>query len=147
MKIKVKENFRYDGKEYESGETVDLPEAVAKSILEKGYGTKEREKAPEIKLEESAPSEEPAESGEKRSPEWKRKLWISEDRNLTVSVWPRGGKFDSPSVTLEESRRNDSGNWETNRTYLPTGSTLVALSENLKSAWSKLQEMKSEENK
>jgi len=142
----VKENFRYDGREYKSGETVDLPEAVAKSILEKGYGTKEREKALEIKPRRALPAENPP-NLEKKSPEWKRKLWISEDRNLTVSVWPRGGKFDSPSVTLEESRRDDSGNWETNRTYLPTGSTLVAPSENLKSAWSKLQEMKSEENK
>lgn len=142
MKIKVTGNFLYEGEEYEKGEIVDLPESIARSVIDKGYG----EKAEEA-IEEKTPPEEIKKAGEGKKPEWKRKVWISEDRNLSISIWPRGGKFDSPSLTLEENRRDDSGNWDSNRIYLPTGSTLVALSEHLKSAWNELQKMKSEENK
>lgn len=142
----MSETFRYEGKEHEEGSVVDLPDSVARSVIEKGYGTKVEEKAPEIVPTEKAPAEEIGEVEEKRGPEWKRKLWISEDRNLTISVWPPGGKFDSPSVTLEESRRDDSGNWETSRTYLPTGSALVALAEHIKSAWERVQKIKSGES-
>ncbi|KXB06115.1 hypothetical protein AKJ53_01270 [candidate division MSBL1 archaeon SCGC-AAA382F02] len=136
MKIKVTENFSYDGEKYEEGDTVDLPEPVADSVIEKGFGEKVKEETPvpEIKGEEK-----------KRGPRWKKKVWVSEDRNFGITVWPPGGKFDSPSVTLEENQRDDSGNWETNRTYLPTGSNLLALSEHLKSAWEEIQKVKSEE--
>lgn len=135
MKIKVTETFRYEGEEYEEGNIIDLPESVANSVIEKGYGT-------EI---EEAPTIEAVEAEKKRGPEWKKKVWISEDRNLGITVWPPGGKFDSPSVTLEENQRDDSGNWKTNRIYLPTGSNLLALSEHVKSAWEKIREIRSEE--
>lgn len=144
MKIKVTESFRYEGEEYEEGSTVDLPETVAKSVLEKGYGTK-LEESPEIGPVEEPSKEEIEKPREKKGPEWKRKLWISEDRNLSISIWPPGGRFDSPSITLEENRRDDSGNWETNKIYLPTGSSLLALSENIKSAWNEVQRIKTEE--
>lgn len=140
MRIQVTETFRYEGKEYEKGDTVDLPQSVAESVLKKGYGKKLGEEPPTLEVEKEKEENIPKNQG----PEWKRKIWISEDRNLSVSVWPPGEKFDSPSITLEESRRDDSGNWSTNRLYLPTGSTLLALSENLKSAWNKIQKIRAE---
>lgn len=145
MKVNVIETFLYEGKEYEKGSVVDLPESVARSVIGKGYGKRIEEEPPKIERPEEIAGEKAGEAEEKRGPEWKRKLWISEDRNLAISVWPPGGRFDSPSVTLEESRKDDSGNWETNRIYLPTGSTLVALSEHIRSAWNKVQKIKSEE--
>lgn len=143
MKIKVVENFRYEGEEYEKNDTVELPDSVAKSVIEKGYG-KELEESPEIGPVEEPSEEKIGETEEKKGPRWKRKVWISEDRNLSISVWPPGGKFDSPSITLEENRRDDSGNWQTNRTYLPTGSSLLAISEYLRFAWRETQKIKTE---
>ncbi len=144
MKIKVTETFQYEGQEYEKGNKVDLPETVAQRIIQKGYGEKieEENKIPEIEKVEETPSKS---TPNNKGPKWKRKIWISEDRNLTVSIWPESERFDSPSVTLEESRRDDSGEWQTNRLYLPTGSNLLALSENLKSAWQKIQKIRSGE--
>lgn len=145
MKIKVTETFRYEGEEYEKGNKVNLPDAVAQSIIQKGYGEEieDENEIPDIeKVEEKTPTKTEQKN---KGPKWKRKIWISEDRNLTVTLWPSGEKFDSPSVTLEESRRDDSGDWETNRLYLPTGSSLLALSENLKVAWQKIQDIKSGE--
>ncbi len=140
MKIKVTETFELNEEEYEKGETIDLPDKVAKKVIAKGVGKKVKNEEPKIeKIEET--EKEGSKSG---GPEWKRKIWISEDRNLSITVWPSGDKFDSPSINLEESRRDDSGNWETNKLYLPTGSSLLALSENLKSAWNQVQKMKSE---
>lgn len=136
MKIKVSETFQYKGRKYESGDIIELPDSVAKSVMEKGYGEK---------IEEGTPTIEGKTTQGKEGPEWKRKIWISEDRNLGITVWPPGEKYDSPSITLEENRRDDSGNWKSNRLYLPTGSSLLALSEHLKSAWDKVQEIKSEE--
>lgn len=147
IKIKVTETFRYEGEEYEKGNVVEIPEAVAESVIEKGYGTKIEEESPEISAPEKELSEKTTPAKGKRRPRWKRKIWISEDRNLTISIWPSGGKFDSPSVTLEESRRDDSGNWKSNRIYLPTGNSLVALSEHMKSAWNEVQKIKSNEKK
>ncbi len=143
MKIFVKESFKRGDKQYEKGQTVDLPEKVAKKVIEKGYGEKAEQDEEDEKIEKIENSEPSRPKGE--GPAWKRKLWISEDRNLTITIWPAGEKFDSPSVTLEESRREDSGDWTSNRTYLPTGSSLLALSENLKSAWEKIQEIRAEE--
>lgn len=145
IKIKVTETFRYEGEEYEKGNVVDIPEAVAESVIEKGYGTKLGEESPEISVPKEESSKKTTGAPEKRGPRWKRKIWISEDRNLTISIWPSGGKFDSPSVTLEESRRDDSGSWESNRIYLPTGNSLIALSEHMKSAWNEVQKIKSDE--
>lgn len=136
MKVKVVEKFRYDGKEYEVGNTVDLPESVARSVMEKGYGEKAEEETPVIEI---------GEVEEKKGPEWKRKVWISEDRNISITVWPPGGKFNSPSVTLEENQRDDSGNWESKRLYLPTGSNLLALSEHMKAAWDKVHRIREKE--
>ncbi|KXB06621.1 hypothetical protein AKJ52_01910 [candidate division MSBL1 archaeon SCGC-AAA382C18] len=139
MKIRVTKTFQYEGKEYEEGQKVDLPDSVGRSVLEKGFGKKIEEETPTIES-----IEEPEEE-RKKPPEWKRKIWISEDRNLSVSIWPPGGKFNSPSVTLEENRRDDSGNWESDRIYLPTGSALLALSAHLQSAWEEIQEIKTGE--
>lgn len=135
LKVRVTEKFRYDGEEYKEGMVVDLPSQVAESVIDKGYGSS---------IDEDIPTVEGI-SEEGTAPEWKRRVWISEDRNLTISIWPRGGKFDSPSITLEESRRDESGEWETNRIYLPTGSSVLALSEHIKSAWEEIQRMKTEE--
>lgn len=137
MKIEVTEKFRYEGEEYEDGDVIDLPESIARSVIERGYGKKIEKETPKIDF---------GEIEEKKGPEWKKKVWISEDRNLTVSVWPPGGKFNTPSVTLEENQRDESGNWRTKRFYLPTGSSLLALSEHLKFAWEKVQTLKSGEN-
>jgi len=141
MKIKVTETFELNEDEYKKGETIDLPDKVAKKVIEKGFGKKVEE---EPKIEKIGEKEEKSKT---EGPTWKRKIWISEDRNLSITVWPSGEKFDSPSINLEESRRDDSGNWETNKLYLPTGSSLLALSENLKSAWNQVQEMKAENKK
>ncbi len=146
MKIKVTETFRYEGEEYEKGNTVNLPDSVAQSVIKKGYGEK-AEGETKIGEIEKVEEETHKKTQKKKGPRWKRKIWISEDRNLTVTIWPSGEKFDSPSVTLEESRRDESGEWETNRLYLPTGSTLLALSENLKSAWQEIQKIRSGEKK
>lgn len=135
MKVRVIDRFRYEGEVYEEGAVVDLPDSVVESVIEKGYGRAVEGETPTIE----------GDSKEKTGPEWKRKVWISEDRNLTISVWPRGGKFDSPSITLEESRRDESGEWDTNRIYLPTGSSLLALSEHMRSSWEEIQKMKSEQ--
>lgn len=135
MRIKVTETFQYEGRKCESGNIVELPESVAKSVLKKGYGEKI----------EDTPTIEAEEVEGKKGPEWKRKIWVSEDRNLGITVWPSGEKFDSPSITLEENRRDESGNWKTNRLYLPTGSSLLALSEHIKSAWNRVQKIKSKE--
>lgn len=143
IKIKVLKNFRYEGKEYGEGDVIELPDSVAKSVMNKGYGEKAGEEAPEVS-QEDASEEEIEEFESKKGPEWKRKIWISEDRNIAISIWPKGGKFDSPSVTMEESRRDDSGNWQSNRIYLPTGNSLIALSEHIKSAWNEMQKIKSE---
>lgn len=137
MKVKVLESFRYEGKKYEEGSIVDLPESVGRRVIEKGYGAETEKEPPTLDLEEEGQG--------RKGPRWKRKIWISEDRNLGISVWPPGGKFDSPSVTLEESRRDDSGDWQTNRLYLPTGSSLLALSEHMKSAWNEVQKIKTKE--
>lgn len=110
MKIEVTEKFRYEGEEYEDGDVIDLPESIARSVIERGYGKKIEKETPKIDF---------GEIEEKKGPEWKKKVWISEDRNLTVSVWPPGGKFNTPSVTLEENQRDESGNWRTKRFYLP----------------------------
>lgn len=139
MKIKVTETFELNEEEYEKGETIDFPDKVAKKVIAKGVGKKMKDEE-EPKIEKIGEKEESKSGG----PEWKRKIWISEDRNLSITVWPSGDKFDSPSINLEESRRDDSGNWETNKLYLPTGSSLLALSENLKSAWNQIQKMKAE---
>lgn len=42
MKVKITEEFRYEGEEYEQGREVDLPEQVARSVIEKGYGKRVR---------------------------------------------------------------------------------------------------------
>ncbi len=139
MKIRVIKNFQYEGEDYEEGQEVDLPDSVARSVLEKGFGTKVEE------IESIESVKEPGEREEKKPPEWKRKIWISEDRNLSISVWPPGGKFNSPSVTLEENRKDDSGNWKTDRMYLPTGSALLALAAHLESAWEEIQEIRTRE--
>lgn len=135
MRIEVIESFQYKGKKHGKGEVLDLPESVAESVVEKGYGKRVEEETPKI---------EAVEDKKKRGPKWKRKIWISEDRNFSISVWPAGDKFDSPNITLEENRKDDSGNWKSNRLYLPTGSSLLALSENMKSAWNEVQKIKSE---
>ena len=139
MKIVVNKKFQFEGEEYEEGETVDLPNSVARSVIEKGFGEKAEEEIPEIETIGETEKKE-----EKRGPKWKRKIWISEDRNLSISVWPPGGKFNSPSVTLEENRRDDSGNWGSDRVYLPTGSSLLALAAHLQSAWEEVQKARSE---
>ncbi len=138
MRIEVTKKFQFEGEEYEEGETVDLPNPVARSVIEKGFGER-KEDVPKI---ESV--EESEEMEEKRGPKWKRKIWISEDRNISISVWPPGGKFNSPSVTLEENRRDESGDWNTDRVYLPTGSSLLALSVHLESAWDEVQKIRAE---
>ncbi len=138
MEIKVTETFQYEGEEYEKGKVVSLPEKVAERVVEKGYGEP---------IEKETPTLDVGEEKRKRGPRWKRKIWISEDRNLSVSIWPPGGRFDSPSLTLEENRKDDSGDWESNRLYLPTGSSLLALSEHLKTAWNEVQKIRAEEKK
>lgn len=40
MRVKVTESFKYEGEEYEKGETPDLPESVAKSVINKEYAEK-----------------------------------------------------------------------------------------------------------
>lgn len=38
MKVKVTDEFKYKGENLKPGDTADLPDDVAKSVLEKGYG-------------------------------------------------------------------------------------------------------------
>jgi hypothetical protein len=64
-KLKVKETFRYEGEEYEEGNVIDLPESVANSVEEKGYGDIMDGESPEIEVEE----EEEVETDDEGFPE------------------------------------------------------------------------------
>jgi hypothetical protein len=65
-------------------------------------------------------------------------------------VWPPGGQYNTRSVTLQESRRDESGKWtntkilvngrEFESLFLPTGAQLLALSKYLEQVWEYLEQ-------
>ena len=61
-----------------------------------------------------------------------KKIPVSQQRNLRVVVWP-GQENRNPSITLEEGRKDDSGNWQNNRIYLPMAKS-CELAERIKEA-------------
>jgi len=101
--------------------------------------------------ERIAPSPAESKPAQKTStgPELKRELNVSESRRLSVCVWPPGGKYNTRMVTLQESRRDESGKWgntkilvngrEFESLILPSGAQLLVLSEYLRQAWEHLE--------
>ncbi len=60
MKIIVDKEFKHDGKKYEAGETVELPDQLAQDIIDKGFAknAEEIEKNLEVKTADEIESEE-----------------------------------------------------------------------------------------
>lgn len=144
LKIKVKKKFRYEGTEYKPGDEPDLPDSVARDVINKGYAEKAQGAVEQIgESPNEAPEIKPGEN-RKQEPKWERKIWISENRNIQIAVWPpkESSKFNSPSISIQESKRQDDGSWNSTTIYVPTGSSALALQRFLGVAWDEAQEIK-----
>lgn len=119
MKILVERQFTHEGTTYGEGETIDLPENIAKQAIDKGYAQKPPEKLgepPEL-------GEEPAETQGKKASEKSNKPLFSKripinskKRNLKIVVWKNENNC---SIALEEGKKKNEDDWENNRIYIP----------------------------
>lgn len=67
MKVKVTESFRYEGEEYDEGDTAVLPDLVARSVVEKGYG-EQLQQAPEVENIQGKPPENVSQKSDGKKP-------------------------------------------------------------------------------
>lgn len=130
MKVKVVEAFRYEGKEYSEGSVVDLPESVAKDVIQKDYGHKPEDKTPEFG-NNANPSQGNNGSSKSNEPLMSKRVPInSKKRNLKLVVWENE---DSLSIALEEGKKSGEDNWQNNRIYLPVAKSFE-IAERIKEA-------------
>lgn len=102
-----------------TGETMNLTDEGAKNLVKNSeVWALIRESGEAKEVEKLGEAHEGSEEGdETKGPLWRRRIPISEQRNLQVVVW--SGKEDrSPSLCLEEGKKDDDGNWQNNRIYL-----------------------------
>jgi hypothetical protein len=123
-------------------------------IIDEGKETEmnqEDDETTEITLDENpidddqgSPTDE--KSGSSKGPVWQKKIWISDKRNIQLTVWPEkeSSKYEGPSVTLEEGRKQDDGSWESNRIYMPTGAQLLVFSRYFEEAWEEAKKVRAE---
>jgi len=125
-KVKLKQDTA-DGSE---GDIVDVDQVTADIYTREGMATTDFEE--EKSVGKGTPTEEKTGSSGGNKPLMSKKIPVSQQRNLKVVVWDGQGKR-GPSIALEEGRKNDDGNWENNRIYLPTAKS-CELAERIKEA-------------
>lgn len=138
-KIRVTKAFKSAGKRHEPGDEVEMTDGAAENVIEMGHG-EEIEEVGEI--EDIEPADE-NEDSKNITPEETFFVGVSDSRNFRVKVFgPEFGKYDSPSVLLQESRKDDDGNWSDETFYLPTGASLLVLEKALGKSWERVQELR-----
>lgn len=133
--VKVTEAFRYEGKKYEPGQVVDLPDAVARSVVKKDHGkypddgdeeapTIEPSGAPEDEREgpESAPSplretENGIDVSGYRSADYLSADDVEEGDEMVIegSGW-KDDRFDREALYLPVSIDGEKYQWRVNKT-------------------------------
>lgn len=131
-KVRLKQNTT-DGSK---GDIIDVDQTTADIYTREGMAEKVSEESlkqetPDI-TDEVRKGTEKTGSSEGQGPLMSKKIPVSQQRNLRVVVWP-GQENRNPSITLEEGRKDDSGNWQNNRIYLPMAKS-CELAERIKEA-------------
>lgn len=110
MKIIVDKEFKHDDEKYEPGETVDLPEDLAKDIIEKGFA-KNAEKIEESL--EGKPADE-VESGEKEPEPPENLETPTEDKIEAVEKSPSEEETfeETPTPEISKSESSEEKVWK-----------------------------------
>lgn len=139
-KVLITKKFKdSDGNIHNAGEVAELEDSIAQQAVDKGFG-----QWPESDEDEDIPSLGEGGGGSRQDsgssgPFWSSKIGISEKRNIDIAVWQGD---DYPSITIRENRKDDDGNWDSTKFYLPTGASLLVMSEALKEAFKKVQTLR-----
>jgi len=125
----------------------ELPDDVANQIIQNGmaaeffdHAGRGGESQPKPEGNQTVPETPKAEAGPEAParPIIQYRIGISKTRNLNFAVWPPREGYDAPSVVMDEGRKNDKGEWEHNKTYLPI-SKLLEISKILEEIWLKIR--------